>query len=53
MFVIQFLIKNNNEVNIAPLAAEGAMCSFHTFEKTRFKICSLLRNQICNINVWC
>ena len=30
-------------VYLAPLAAEGAMCTFHTFEKTRFKICSLLK----------
>ena len=38
---------------IAPLATEGAMCTFHTFEKTRLKMCSLLKNQVCNINVWC
>ena len=36
-----------------PLAAEGAMCAlFILLRKTRIKICSLLKNQACNINVW-
>ena len=34
-----------------PLAAEGAMCTLYTFEKNTFKDCSLLKNQVCNINL--
>ena len=32
----------------APLGAEGAMCTFHTFEKNAFKDLQPPENQVCN-----